>query len=43
MTHARVRQIIDNLVANALRVTPAGEPIILQVANDPPDRVLGGA
>ncbi|MBK6761979.1 MAG: HAMP domain-containing histidine kinase [Micrococcales bacterium] len=32
----RVRQIIDNLVANALRVTPAGEPIILQVANDPP-------
>ena len=32
----RARQIIDNLVANALRVTPAGHPIILQVAMDPP-------
>lgn len=30
----RVRQIIDNLVANALRVTPEGRPIILQVALD---------
>lgn len=28
----RVRQIIDNLVANALRYTPAGEPIVLQIA-----------
>lgn len=28
----RVRQIIDNLVANALRLTPEGAPIILQVA-----------
>ena len=28
----RVRQIIDNLVANALRLTPAGQPIVLQVA-----------
>lgn len=27
----RVRQIIDNLVANALRVTPDGQPILLQV------------
>jgi two-component system sensor histidine kinase BaeS len=27
----RVRQIIDNLVANALRLTPAHQPIILQV------------
>ena len=32
----RARQIIDNLVANALRVTPAGHPIILQAAMDPP-------
>ncbi|HQR79325.1 MAG TPA: histidine kinase dimerization/phospho-acceptor domain-containing protein [Actinomycetota bacterium] len=32
----RARQIIDNLVANALRVTPAGQPIVLQVATDPP-------
>lgn len=31
----RVRQIIDNLVANALRVTPEGQPIILQVALEP--------
>lgn len=31
----RVRQIIDNLVANALRVTPEGKPIILQVAYEP--------
>lgn len=28
----RVRQMIDNLAANALRVTPAGQPIILQAA-----------
>ena len=28
----RVRQMIDNLVANALRLTPEGAPIILQVA-----------
>jgi two-component system sensor histidine kinase BaeS len=32
----RARQIIDNLVANALRVTPAGQAIVLQVAGDPP-------
>lgn len=32
----RARQIIDNLVANALRVTPAGQPIVLEVAADPP-------
>jgi two-component system sensor histidine kinase BaeS len=30
----RVRQIIDNLVANALRLTPGGQPITLQVALD---------
>jgi two-component system sensor histidine kinase BaeS len=30
----RVRQIIDNLVANALRVTPAGRPILLEAASD---------
>ncbi|MBK9435676.1 MAG: HAMP domain-containing histidine kinase [Micrococcales bacterium] len=30
----RVRQMIDNLVANALRVTPAGEQIILQAGLD---------
>jgi two-component system sensor histidine kinase BaeS len=28
----RVRQIIDNLAENALRVTPAGRPIVLSVA-----------
>lgn len=32
----RARQIIDNLVANALRVTPAGQPIVLQILSDPP-------
>ena len=36
----RVRQIIDNLVANALRVTPAGAPIVLQVALDAPTGYL---
>lgn len=30
----RVRQIIDNLVANALRVAPAGQPIILEAGTD---------
>lgn len=30
----RARQIIDNLVANALRYTPVGEPIVLQVATE---------
>ncbi len=36
---ARVRQIIDNLAENALRVTPAGAPIVLalqQLAGAPP-------
>jgi len=28
----RTRQIIDNLAENALRVTPAGRPIVLAVA-----------
>lgn len=32
----RTRQIIDNLVANALRYTPAGAPIVLQVGTDGP-------
>ncbi len=35
----RVRQIIDNLAANALRVTPAGQPIILAVRPLGPDAV----
>jgi two-component system OmpR family sensor kinase len=30
----RVRQIIDNLVANALRVTPSGQLIVLEVGRD---------
>jgi two-component system sensor histidine kinase BaeS len=32
----RVRQIIDNLLANALRVTPAGESIVLETGIDGP-------
>ena len=32
----RVRQIIDNLLANALRVTPAGETIVLETGIDSP-------
>ncbi|MEZ5186850.1 MAG: HAMP domain-containing sensor histidine kinase [Candidatus Nanopelagicales bacterium] len=36
----RARQIIDNLVANALRVTPGGKPIILAIASDPPTGYL---
>lgn len=31
----RVRQIIDNLMENAMRVTAAGHPVILRVAADP--------
>lgn len=31
----RVRQIIDNLMENAMRVTAAGQPVILRVAADP--------
>ncbi len=30
----RIRQIIDNLLENALRVTPAGAPIILSLSQD---------
>ncbi|NBV90489.1 MAG: sensor histidine kinase, partial [Actinobacteria bacterium] len=30
----RVRQIIDNLMENALRVTPAGAPIVLELTAD---------
>jgi two-component system sensor histidine kinase BaeS len=32
---SRVRQILDGLFENALRVTPAGEPIILSVRAEP--------
>lgn len=35
----RVRQIIDNLVANALRVTPADAPIVLSIRHTP-DRAI---
>ena len=31
----RVRQIIDNLCENALRVTPAGQPLILELRDAP--------
>ncbi|MGV1004650.1 MAG: HAMP domain-containing sensor histidine kinase [Candidatus Nanopelagicales bacterium] len=31
----RVRQIIDNLMENAMRVTAEGQPVILRVAADP--------
>ena len=30
----RLRQIIDNLAENALRVTPSGQPIVLAVRRD---------
>jgi len=30
----RIRQIIDNLLENALRVTPAGQPIVLELSSD---------
>jgi len=30
----RIRQIIDNLLENALRVTPAGQPIVLSLSSD---------
>lgn len=33
---ARVRQILDGLLDNALRVTPAGRPMVLAVRADPP-------
>jgi two-component system sensor histidine kinase BaeS len=32
---SRVRQILDGLLENALRVTPPGAPIILSVGTDP--------
>jgi two-component system sensor histidine kinase BaeS len=31
----RLRQIVDNLMENALRVTPAGSPIVLAVRDEP--------
>lgn len=36
----RARQIIDNLAENALRVTPAGAPIVLAVVQDGADAVV---
>lgn len=30
----RIRQIVDNLMENALRVTPAGQPIVLALTKD---------
>ncbi|MCW2498013.1 HAMP domain-containing sensor histidine kinase, partial [Jatrophihabitans sp.] len=35
---ARVRQILDGLLENALRVTPAGRPIVLAVRTEPDGR-----
>ncbi len=32
---SRVRQIVDGLLENALRVTPAGSPVVLSVRTDP--------
>ena len=32
---ARVRQVLDGLLDNALRVTPAGRPIVLAVRGEP--------
>ena len=32
---ARVRQVLDQLAENALRVTPAGRPLVLALASDP--------
>jgi two-component system sensor histidine kinase BaeS len=37
---ARVRQIIDNLAENALRVTPAGAPVILAARAEGPHAVV---
>lgn len=36
----RLRQIVDNLAENALRVTPAGAPIVLSVRADGADRAV---
>jgi two-component system sensor histidine kinase BaeS len=36
----RVRQIVDNLAENALRVTPAGRPLVLAVRAEQPGAVL---
>ncbi len=35
---ARLRQVLDGLMENALRVTPAGAPIVLGVATEPDGR-----
>jgi len=37
----RLRQIIDGLAENALRVVPAGAPIVLAVATGPPAAAIG--
>ncbi|MBL7523349.1 sensor histidine kinase, partial [Frankia sp. CNm7] len=39
---ARLRQIVDGLAENALRVVPAGAPIVLAVRAEPPAHRLGG-
>jgi two-component system sensor histidine kinase BaeS len=36
----RIRQVLDNLAENALRVTPAGQPIVLSVRAEPDAGVL---
>lgn len=36
----RVRQIIDNLAANALRVTPQGRPLVFALRQDGTDRLI---
>ncbi|MGH8860843.1 MAG: sensor histidine kinase, partial [Jatrophihabitantaceae bacterium] len=35
---ARVRQVVDGLLENALRVTPSGAPIVLAVRSEPDGR-----
>jgi len=37
---ARVRQVLDGLLDNALRMTPAGRPIVLAVRAEPPGIVV---
>lgn len=36
----RVRQIIDNLAANALRVTPQGRPLVIALRKDGADQLI---
>jgi two-component system sensor histidine kinase BaeS len=37
---ARLRQILDGLAENALRVTPAGAPVVLALRHEPGSAVL---